>query len=300
MRLTVAAVISVMLTLGGSLFAHAGNSKTLTYNGGPILSGPVSVYLIFYGNWENKHQNIMMDFIDNISRTTWFNTLRLYTDSHNNAVTGPLKLSAAMNDNLSHGNSLQGNATHIDIIKAAINTGYLGKGTDHSGIYLILAGKDVDDVGLCTDWCAYNSHSDDFVYAFIGHPDRCNKPDPSKNRCIPYINRQVSPNGDPAFDAIIGNMAHEFQEMLTDPVGNAWRVSDKASETSHDSSGSNSRYDEEISDWCMPPYVSTDEWFPNRAKLENGASWNIQIERYKFLIQSVWNPITNKCTMSSS
>jgi len=210
-----------------------------------------------------------------------------------------------MNDKLSHGSSLQGNATHIDIIKEAIKTGYLGNGTDHSGIYFILAGDDVDDVGLCTDWCAYNSYSDDFVYAFIGHPNRCNNAKSSTNRCIPYINHGVSPNGDIALDAIVNMMAHEMQEVLTDPLCNAWQVSDEAATSGnngpHGSSwqASNSCNGEEISDWCMPPNATPDEWFPNTTKLENGASWNIEIKHYRFLIQSVWNPVTNECTMSS-
>ncbi|RUS13800.1 hypothetical protein BC937DRAFT_94756 [Endogone sp. FLAS-F59071] len=280
MRLTITAVISAMLMLCGSLFAHAaavGFPKNLIYKGGPVLSGEVKAYFIFYGTWKDEHKDLLMDFIDNLGFTSWFNTLRLYTDSLGNSVTGPLKFTAAMNDLKSHGDSLQGNSSHVDIITKAVETGYLGNGIDHSGVYFILAGEDVDDVGLCTDWCAYNSYTDDFV-------------DPSKNRCIPYLNNQVSPNGDPALDAIVGMIAHELPEMLTDPLGNGWQVSNEAP---------NSRYTEEIADWCMPPNATPDEWFPNVTKLENGASWNLQVGSAKWLIQSMWNPVTNQCTMAS-
>ncbi|RUP43559.1 phosphate-induced protein 1 [Jimgerdemannia flammicorona] len=284
MKFTGASLITAVLTICASLSVKAsdiGTPKSVTYDGGIVMTGLVNIYFIFYGNWQDEHQVQLMDFVDSLSNTAWFNTLRLYNDRLGNNVTGPLYFAAAINDNYSHGRSLQGNATHIDIIEKAIESAYLGKGTDHAGIYFILAAEDVDEEGLCTKWCAYNSYTSDFVYAFIGHPNKC------PQLCIPELNRNVSPNGDPALDATVNMIAHELVELMTDPHNDAWRVG-------------NSTASEEISEWCMPPNATPEEWFgPNVQKLDSGASWNLQVNDTKWLIQSVWNPVAKKCVMSS-
>ncbi|RUS31865.1 hypothetical protein BC938DRAFT_476885 [Jimgerdemannia flammicorona] len=110
---------------------------------------------------------------------------------------------------------------------------------------------------------------------------------PPSTSCIPELNRNVSPNGDPALDATVNMIAHELVELMTDPHNDAWRVG-------------NSTTSEEISEWCMPPNATPEEWFgPNVQKLDSGASWNLQVNDTKWLIQSVWNPVAKKCVMSS-
>jgi hypothetical protein len=150
---------------------------------------------VFYGNWSqlDAEQKVFMEFIDNISDTPWFSTRKLSiklkegTDrncffllvkqynSNSKEVTGPLHLSAAVNDNGSIGLNLTSNDRHKEIITGAISSGYLSATNtiDDDGIYIVMGGPDVQDSQFCNTHCGYNSYGDNFQYIFIGYPGNC-------------------------------------------------------------------------------------------------------------------------------
>jgi len=289
-----------------SAFAATYNSTTveqrnLSYNGGPVVSGAVDVYFVFYGNWSDADSKatttLLMDFTDNIGQSSWFSTLKYYTDSHGQGVTGPLKTNAAVIDNFSQhqGQSdnsteyyLSGNDSYIKIITdLTTSTQHLGSGIDSHGIYVILTSEEVSLNGFCSEWCGYNSWTDTFLYAVIGHPARC--PD----ACVPPLNHNQSTNGNVYADAMINTLAHEYIDILTDPIGNGYRVT--GSQT------------DEVADFCMPPTASQEEWWGTSGtelhKTDSGAYFNVALGpngEYKYLIQSIWSPKEQKCVLGSN
>jgi hypothetical protein len=298
------------LSAGAALLLAASSAMAITYNsttvgerkivykGGPVLTGPVNVYFVFYGNWTKETSEathtILMDFIDYIGQSQWFNTFQYFTDSHGKGISGPIKSFAGVIDAYSqHQNPnssdfhLAGHDAYTKIIQdAAANTQHLGESIDSHGIYLVFTSEDVSMDGFCTEWCGYNSWTDQFLFAIIGHPKRC--PD----ACVPPLNREVSPNGNIYADAMVTTLAHELIDLLTDPVGNGYRVAESDKE--------------EVGDFCMPPTATTAEWLGQEGvdlnKTESGAYYNIVLGengQYKHLIQSIWSPKESKCVMGS-
>ncbi|OZJ05819.1 hypothetical protein BZG36_00952 [Bifiguratus adelaidae] len=264
------------------------SNAQLDYLGGEVVTGPVNVYLIFYGSWdlanETHHVQDYMTFFNNIGSSNWFDTLKLYRSNSGNSVTGPLYLQPSVIDNFSAGKSLQGNSSHIAIIEQAINHGQISQGNvDKNGLYFIIASDDVEDQsGFCTSWCSYNSWSEELLYAFIGNPNRC------PQQCIPSLIRDKSPNNDPALDSIVNMMAHELQELLTDPWGDAYRIQ---------SNNATSAQGEEAGDMCAPPHVSSADWFQFVHRDEQGAAYNFGLAGKNYLLQAVYNPMTKTCEM---
>lgn len=61
----------------------------LEYHMGPVLSSPIKLYVIWYGQWNPSHQATIRDFLNSFSSSSyaphpsvadWWRTVRLYTD----------------------------------------------------------------------------------------------------------------------------------------------------------------------------------------------------------------------------
>jgi hypothetical protein len=258
----------------------------------------VNVYFVFYGNWtkdtsESTH-TILMDFVDYIGQSQWFNTFQYFTNSHGKGINGPIKSYAGVIDAFSQHQDgstdfhLDGRDEYVKIIHdAAAKTNHLGESIDSHGIYLVFTSEEVTIDGFCTEWCGYNSWTDQLLFAIIGHPKQC------PEACIPPLNREVSPNGNIYADAMVTTLAHELIDLLTDPIGTGYRVAESEKG--------------EVGDFCIPPTASTAEWWGQEGvylnKTETGAYYNIVLGengQYKHLIQSLWSPKESKCVMASS
>jgi hypothetical protein len=156
-------------------------------------------------------------------------------------------------------------ASVLSIVKRAINKGALPKNAN--GIYFVLSSSDCTETGFCTQACGWHTYSGNIKYSWVGNPQNL-----CPNSCS---DQSVSPNGNLGADAMISVIAHEAAEAVTDPDLNAW----------YDSNG------EEIADKCA--------WiFGTTHKLSNGASYNMIVNGYKYLIQELWNQRTQSCTLS--
>lgn len=295
---------AILLLVASSAMAITYDSNTveerkIIYKGGPVITGPANAYFVFYGNWTKDDSEathtILMDFVDYVSQSEWFNTFQYFVDSHGKGVSGPLTSSAGVIDAYSqHQNDssstfhLAGPDAYTKIIRDAVaTTGHLGDSIDNHGIYLVFTSEDVTLDGFCTEWCGYNSWTDQFLYAVIGHPKQC------PEACIPPLNKEVSPNGNVYADAMVTTLSHELIDLLTDPVGDGYRVSESEKE--------------EVGDFCIPPTASIVEWWGQEGvdlnKTESGASYNIVLGengQYKHLVQSIWSLKESKCVMGSS
>ncbi|KAI8879839.1 hypothetical protein K501DRAFT_225876, partial [Backusella circina FSU 941] len=263
-------------TISAIISQYGDSFKSL---GGSVLSGKVNVYIVFYGNWTQlaTEQSVFMEFIDTISDTPWFATLKQY-NSNSKEVTGPLHLSAAVNDIGSIGLNLTTNDQHKEIITGAIKSGYLSATNtiNDDGIYIVMGGPDVQDSQFCNTHCGYNSFGDNFQYIFMGYPGNC------ADKCIPSVNLNSSPNNSPSIDAAITILSHEIQDILTDPRNDAWKV-----QTDNQTL--------ELGDFCSSEGTSQEQ-FGNVTQGTSG-SYNLEVGDYKYLVQTIFDLSSKTCIL---
>ncbi|CAM0140860.1 hypothetical protein VKS41_006970 [Umbelopsis sp. WA50703] len=273
--------------------ATSSSSSSAKYNlqnaGGKVLSGDVNVYLIFYGDWTSQQaqtdQITFMNFVGNISDSTWFKTLSEYNDNSGGSVTGPVKLAAAVSDSGSQQLNLTDTTVHQTIITEAVKSGYLSttNAIDPNGIYVILAGQNVADAGFCTQHCGYNYHADNYQWIFIGYPGQC------ASSCIPSLNANSSPNGSPEIDAAITIFSHEIQDILTDPQNNAWITQDTTTSPATEI---------ELGDLCSGSGVTQQQWFGATKQVAgSNATYNIELAGNQYLVQTIWDKTANQCSL---
>lgn len=84
------------------------------------------------------------------------------------------------------------------------------------------------DVSFCDYYCGYHvswemTSGKRLFYSMTGLPSAC------LSGCAPLENRRVSPNNDPALDAMLSVFAHELVEAVSDPESDGRRAWQDAS-----------------------------------------------------------------------
>ncbi len=233
----------------------------ISYHGGPILgvSGPTTVYYIWYGNWSgNSATTILTDLANSLGGSPYFNINTTYTDGSGGRVMNAVAYVSSTNDNYSHGTSLS-DAAIESIVSDAVTSGRLPK--DTTGVYFVLTSADVTaSSGFCSQYCGWHTHGTiaglDIKYSFVGNPDRC----PSS--CAAQT---IGPNGNAGADGMASIISHELEETVTDPDLNAW----------YDSRG------QENADKCAWTFGTT-------FTASNGAKYNMTLGGRNFMIQQNW------------
>jgi hypothetical protein len=206
---------------GGQRMGDAGaGNKTdngIYYHNGPVMSGTVNMYYIWYGNWpaENTASTILSDFGNNIGNNSdYFNINQTYSPTPG-AITGSVLLIKQTSDAYSMGKDLS-DAKIQAIVANAINNNALPK--DPNGVYFVLTSADVTATsGFCSRYCGWHTYftlsGTVIKYSFVGNPDRC------PSACS---TQTTSPNGNAGADGMASIIAHELEEAVTDPQLNAW------------------------------------------------------------------------------
>src|SRR6267154_6073487 len=202
----------------------------IEYAGGPVMLGPHNVYFIWYGNWTgNNATTILPELISGFSGSLYFNTNTTYGDVNSN-IANTVTMAKQVFDNGSHGTALN-NTTFSQVISAPLNSGALP--VDPNGIYFLLTSPDVtltfppapdgSPQGFCTAFCGFHTSgtfgTTDIKVAFVGDPATQCPRRPNAATCSPQA---LSPNGNEGADAMASVMAHELNETVTDPHGDAW------------------------------------------------------------------------------
>jgi hypothetical protein len=237
----------------------------ISYHGGPILLGTTNIHYIWYGNWgSNTATTILPAFASSIGGSSYFNINTTYTNGAGTRVSNACSLASQTNDNYSRGTNLSDN--DVLAIVAAQNP------TDTNGVYFVLTSADVNESsGFCTQYCAWHASASinghNIKLGFIGSPDRC------PSACSA---QSTSPNGNAGADAMASLIAHELEETVTDPNGNAW----------YDRRG------QENADKCA--------WtFGQVYKTSNGSYANMNLGGKDYLIQQNWvNASGGFCALS--
>ncbi|CAN0855050.1 Protein EXORDIUM-like 7 [Linum grandiflorum] len=287
----------------------------VNYHMGPVLASPVSLYIIWYGQWSSSHQSTIRDFISSISAPTsvhpsvsdWWQTIRLYTDQTGSNITDAITLVGELADSgYSHGRDLT-RLSMQSIIKRAVSSSRGGGMplNTRNGLYLVLTSHDVVVQDFCRAVCGFHYFTFPYIvgatvpYAWVGYsgtqcPGMCAYPfawptysgKPPPNGGSNNNNIMKSPNGDAGIDGMISVIAHELAEVSSNPLVNAWYAGDDPMNPT------------EIADLCLGVYgtgagggyvgqVMKDAW---------GDGYNVNgVKGRKFLLQWIWNPARRRC-----
>ena len=232
----------------------------IAYHGGPLMTNATNIYLIWYGDWTSsaKTKQVLTSFGTSLTGSTLYNTNSSYTDSSKRKVQNIVQLVSQSSDNYSQGKALSDYGVAM-VVYSAMNAGKLPK--DQNGVYFVLSSPDVTETsGFGTRYCGWHSYftvgSAAYKFSFVGNavkiaPSACGV-------------RPVSPNGDPAGDAMASILFHELSETVTDPMLNAW----------YDTNG------QENGDKCAWKYGTT--------FTVSGATANVKLGGKNWLIQQNW------------
>jgi len=221
------------------------------YHNGPLLTGKISINLIWYGNFKPSQRAIVSDFITSLSSSnpttpppppqqqqqqpsvaTWWKSIENYYHlvSSKSKKSSSLSLhlgSQIVDDKYSLGKSL----SNQQIVKLA------SKGGQENAINVVLTSSDITVDGFCSSSCGRHGSSttpasirgrsyNKFAYIWVGNsetqcPGQCAWPfhQPIYG---PQTAPLVAPNNDVGVDGIVINLASLLAGTVTNPFGNGY------------------------------------------------------------------------------
>ncbi|PPS02912.1 hypothetical protein GOBAR_AA17760 [Gossypium barbadense] len=215
--------------------------QLLTYHNGPLLSGKITINLIWYGKFKPSERAIVSDFVTSLSSTApsqsnrpsvaqWWKTTEKYY--HLTSKKSSLSLSLGkqiLDDKYSLGKSLK----NKQIVELA------SMGDQKNAINVVLTASDVAVEGFCMSRCGTHGsalgstdglvkakkHSK-FAYIWVGNsqtqcPGQCAWPfhQPIYG---PQSAPLIAPNNNVGLDGMVINLASLFAGTVTNPFGNGY------------------------------------------------------------------------------
>lgn len=290
-------------------FEGSSELVNLRYHMGPVLSSPINIYLIWYGNWPSSHKLLINDFLLSISSSKspkspkspsvaeWWSTVSLYTDQTGANVSRSVLVAGQYSDrNYSHGTHLT-RLSIQDVIASAVRSAPFP--VDHkNGIYLILTSLDVTMQDFCRAVCGFHYFTFPSMvgytlpYAWVGNsgkqcPEVCAYP-----FAVPgYMagggpGALAPPNSEVGVDGMISVIGHELAELASNPLVNAWYA------------GEDPTAPTEIGDLCEGLYGTGGGggYIGQVMKDTRGRTFNLHGRNGRnFLVQWIWSPILKAC-----
>lgn len=203
------------------------NVQQIKYNGGPIMLGTNTLYIIYYGNFNdstaaNDTKTVINDFFSSVGGSGNYNVNTVYYDSNNNHITNSLAFDRVNNvyaDNYSIGKNIYSYKINR-IVKNAISGGHLP--LNPNAIYSVITSPDAST--KLKGFCAYHSSMSisgkEIVFAAV--PDFGGTALQGCSGSVQNYGEQNSPNNNLGADNVLDSFMHELSESVTDPFGNAW------------------------------------------------------------------------------
>lgn len=251
--------------------AQAQTPKRLVYDGGPVMTGPLSVYLLWYGKSSSTHMSRVITFARYLSGSSWFDMMTTFTDARGRriAATYPV-VAAAFDDQYSLGKTLSQSDAQT-FIRRSIDNGRLP--WDPNGVYMILPANDVTVQNSpsnpkCGERSRFNFRGAPIKYTVMYNPSAPGT-DP---RCNIFRFDGRSPNGNTTTDSMIYYLAHEFAEALVSPELNGWRVRSSDGTT------------EEVADACVKLPLGEE-------RTPSGARYNVVLGGRYYWLRSIFKNV---------
>ncbi|XP_028757360.1 protein EXORDIUM [Neltuma alba] len=234
-------ISALQLSLASRRLSEPGqdqSSQLLHYHNGPLLSGKISINLIWYGQFKPSQKAIISDFVASLTSSspaqtsqpsvaTWWKTTEKYYHLTSKKASA-LSLSLGqqiLDDNYSLGKSL----TSKQLVELA------SKGDQKNAINVVLTSADVVVEGFCMSRCGTHGSSSvghakgknyKFAYIWVGNsetqcPGQCAWPfhQPIYGPQSPPL---VAPNNDVGLDGMVINLASLLAGTATNPFGNGF------------------------------------------------------------------------------
>ncbi|GJX21459.1 EXORDIUM-like protein [Tanacetum coccineum] len=279
----------------------------LRYHNGQLLTGNISINLIWYGNFKPSQKAIISDFITSLSSkskyqpsvATWWKT----TEKYHNKLSKSSKRASSLSTRLgkqvfdtkySLGKSLSD--THLAKLAS--------KGASPNAVNIVLTANDVAVSGFCSSRCgthrsgvAKSVSANDkvnkykFVYIWVGNsetqcPGQCAWPFHQ-----PIYGPQgaplVAPNNDVGLDGMVINLASLLAGTVTNPFGNGYYQGDAGAPL-------------EAASACPGVYgKGAYPGYPGDLLVDSttGASYNAHgANGRKYLVPAMYDPSTSTCS----
>ena len=258
-------------------------TATLPYNGGLVMSTPITIYSIYYGSWSASNPQIAANdnLLSGISSTSYWSMMNQYKDSTGAAPTPNITIGKNVIVNAStnaYGFKWSADVTDQLIFRALVQ-GVFPASAD--AIYFLYVSPDVKVPGLCSIFCGYHSYFTvslstggtlDIKYSLIGAPAQC--PNGCSLSTELYLGGGfpgVATDQNSAAQIIV----HELTETMTDPVFVTY-VNDNTGMENADICNSN---------------------LGNVNTNTNKTLWDITVNGQNYLISSEYNLKTGLCEM---
>lgn len=268
----------------------------LKYHNGPLLSGDITVNLIWYGIFDPSQCSIISDFILSLSSSspsqpqgqpsvaTWFaNTNEYYPFVQGR---NPTSVSVSLgNQTHDEGYSLGKSLTQNNITQLA-STAYQ---TD--AIVIVLTSADVLVEKFCMICGTHGSSDNKLVYIWVGNsetqcPGHCAWPfhQPIYGPQSPPL---IAPNADVGMDGVVINVASLLVGAITNPYGNGIYQGLAVAPL-------------EACAACTGIYgKGAYAGFPGKLLVDptTGASYNaVGVNRREYCLPACFNPLTSSCS----
>ncbi|XP_038983228.1 protein PHOSPHATE-INDUCED 1 homolog [Phoenix dactylifera] len=273
-------------------------SPVLTYHKGALLTGPVSVNLIWYGKFAASQRAIISDFVTSLSTkgsdqkqpapsvSTWWKTTEKYYAQSKTKFPALTLGEQILDDSYSLGKSL----TDADIAKLA------SRGAPKNAVNVVLTAADVAVEGFCMSRCGTHgssprSKSGRFAYIWVGNsatqcPGQCAWPfhQPVYGPQTPPL---VAPNGDVGIDGMVINLASMMAGTVTNPFGDGFYQGPNEAPL-------------EAATACPGVYAKgAYPGYPGDLLVDSttGASYNVNgASGRKYLVPALFDPSTSSCS----
>jgi len=213
-------------------------TPVITKRNTTVMNQVSKVYLIWYGNWNGSKSNtpagqdIIRKLVDGLADNT--NSYVQVSTATTGSSIGSygaynVQLSSKVISNY-YPKVIKTTLSDSDVqslvkqaIAASTNLGGGGNIPDPNAIYLVLTSSEIaESSGFCSKYCGWHTYTSMTVsnipqyikYGFIGNPDRC------ITSCA--VQTSTSPNNLPGADGMVSVIAHEMEEIVTDPLLNNW------------------------------------------------------------------------------
>ncbi|KAF5785762.1 putative protein EXORDIUM [Helianthus annuus] len=164
------------------------------------------------------------------------------------------------------------------------------------GLYLVLTSDDIHVQDFCVTACGFHYFTFPSIvgytlpYAWVENSERmcsglCAYPFAIPDYARGIVKPLKSPNGKVGVDAMISVIAHDMEEMATDPLINDWYASSDPADPV------------EIADLCIGKYGGGggSGYLGEVRRDANGVVFNVYGIRRRFLIQWVWSYVADDC-----
>lgn len=300
--LTIFSLLHLISAARNTPLEDPATTSLLQYHQGPLLSGKITVNLIWYGKFTPSQKAVISDFVTSLSPntpttkshihhpsvSTWWNSIgRYYHIANKKASTLSLSLGKQISDeSYSLGKSL----TSKHLVELA------SKGAKSNAVNVVLTASDVAVDGFCSSRCGtHGSNSrmgrDKFAYIWVGNSEtQC------AGQCAwpfhqpiygPQNSPLVAPNNDVGLDGMIINLASLMAATVTNPFGNGFYQGPKEAPL-------------EVASACTGVYAKGA--YPGYAgnllvDATSGASYNANgVNGRKYLLPALYDPSSSTCS----